>query len=88
MDQRDLVGPAAGDMAIERIVAGVDHGAGEPTAVSADSGIEYLLRRLDPVDLARGIGPEAFGVGQRAGIHLVIAALLVDVHGVTPSSAD
>ena len=63
VDQRDLVGAAAGDMAIERVVAGVDHGAGEPAAVSADRGIEDLLRRLDPVDLARRLGPEALGVG-------------------------
>ena len=33
VDQRHLIGAAAGDMAIERVVAGVDHGAGEPAAV-------------------------------------------------------
>ena len=33
VDQRHLVGAAARDMAVERVVAGVDHGTGEPAAV-------------------------------------------------------
>ena len=32
-DQRQLIGASARDMAVERVVAGVDHGAGEPAAV-------------------------------------------------------
>jgi hypothetical protein len=30
VDQRHLIGAAAGDMTVERVVAGVDHGTGEP----------------------------------------------------------
>ena len=61
VDQRHLVGAAAGDMAVERVVAGVDHGAGEPAAVEPHGGIEHLFRRLDPVDLARRLGPKPSG---------------------------
>ena len=62
VDQRDLIGAAVRDMAVERVVAGVDHAAGEPAAVDAQRRIEDLLRRLDPVDLARRLGPEALGI--------------------------
>ena len=62
VDQRELIGASARDMAVERVVAGVDHGAGEPAAVSARRGIEDLLRRLDPVDLARRLRPKALGI--------------------------
>ena len=71
-------------MAVERVVAGVDHGAGKPAAVEAHRGIEDFLRRLDPVDLARGLRPETLRVRQRAGMDLVIAAFVVDVHGSVP----
>ena len=74
VDQRQLIGASARDMAVERVVAGVDHGAGEPAAVKAHRGIEDLFRRLDPVDLARRLAPKAFGIGQRAGMDLVIPA--------------
>src|SRR5690242_3840438 len=84
MDQRDLAGASARDMAIERVIAAVDHAAGEPASIGADRGIEDLLRRLDPVDLARGFSPEALGIAERAGIHLVVGAFLVNVHGVSP----
>src|SRR5690242_5976419 len=71
-------------MAVERVVAGIDHGAGEPASIGADRGIEDLFRRLDPVDLARGLGPEPLGVGQRAGMDLVVTAVALDVHGALP----
>ena len=45
VDQRQLVGAAARDMAVERVVAGVDHGAGEPAAVQSHRRIEDLFRR-------------------------------------------
>ena len=85
VDQRHLVGAAVGDMAVERVVAGVDHGAGEPAAVEPHGGIEHLLRRLDPVDLARRLGPKTLGIPERAGMDLVIAAGVLDVHGVAPA---
>ena len=75
-------------MAVERVVAGVDHGAGEPAAVKPHRGIEHLFRRLDPVDLARRLAPKALGIGERTGMDLVIAAGVLDVHGVAPSAVD
>ena len=85
VDQRDLVGAPARDVAVKRVVAGVDHGAGEPAAIRAHRGIEYFFGRLDPVDLTRRLGPKALGVAERAGMDLVVAAFLVDVHGVSPN---
>ena len=76
VDQRQLIGASARDMAVERVVAGVDHGAGEPAAIEPHRGIEDLLRRLDPVDLARRLGPKALGIGERAGMDLVIPAVV------------
>ncbi len=83
VDQRQLIGASAGDVTIERVVAGVDHGAGEPAAVESERGIEDFLRRLDPVDVARRLAPKAFGIPQRAGIDLVISAGVLDVHGAS-----
>ena len=40
VDQRKLVGASAGDVAIERVMAGVDHGVGEPAAVETERAIE------------------------------------------------
>src|SRR5258708_4004475 len=87
MNQRDLIAAAVRDMAIERVVAGVDNGTGEPAAIGARGGIEHLFGRLDPVDLARRLGPEALGIGQRAGVDLVVAAFSVDVHGALPAGS-
>ncbi len=81
VDQRHLVAAPTSDMAVERVVAGVDHGAGEPAPILAHGGIEHLFRRLDPVDFARRLGPKALGIGQRTGMDLVIPAAL-DIHGV------
>lgn len=84
MDQRDPVGAAAFDMTVERVVAGVDDAAGEPAAVDALRGIEYLFRRFDPVDLFRRLGPKALGVGQRARMDLVIKTLSLGIHASAP----
>src|SRR5258708_22347102 len=84
MDQRHLVGAAAGDMPVERVVAGVDDPSGKPAAVRSRGGIEDPLGRLDPVDLARRLGPKALGIPERAGVDLMIAAVATDVHGVAP----
>src|SRR5215210_1203058 len=84
MNQRHLIGAAAGDMTVERVVTGVDHGTGEPAAIQTDAGIEYLFRGLDPVDLPRGVTPKALGISERAGMGLVIPAVVLDVHRVAP----
>ncbi len=87
VDQRHLIGASARDMAIERVVAGVDHAAGKPAAVNPLGRIEDLFGRLDPVDLARDLAPKALGIPQRAGVDLVVPAFLVNVHGVLPFDA-
>jgi hypothetical protein len=84
VDQRQLVAASIRDMAVERVVAGVDHGTGEPAAIEPHAGVEDSFRWADPVDLARRLAPKAFRVGQRTGVDLVIPAAL-DVHGVTPA---
>ena len=87
MDQRDLVGTAAFDVAVERVVAGVDDATAEPATVDALRGIEDLVRWLDPVDLLGRLGPKALRVGQRARINLVIGALSIDVSSDVHSRA-
>src|SRR3569832_2913250 len=72
-------------MTIERVVAGVDDSAGEPAAIGADSGIEDLCRRRDPVDLARRLCPKFLGVPKRTRIGLVIPALVRSTHDVPRS---
>ena len=80
MDQRHLVGAPAGDVTVEGVVAGVDHGAGKPAAVQTHGGIEDLFSRLDPVDVARRLAPKPLGISERAGMDLVIPAVVLDVH--------
>ena len=85
VDQRHLIGAAVRDMAVERVVAGVDDGAGEPAAVKPHGGIEHFLRGLNPVDLARRLAPKTLGIPKRAGMDLVVPAAVLDVHGVAPA---
>ncbi|MGY3406326.1 hypothetical protein ACVWZV_002439 [Bradyrhizobium sp. GM5.1] len=87
MDQRDLVGAAAFDLTVKRVVAGVDDATAEPAAVDALRGIEDLFRWLDPVDLLGHLGPKALGVSQRARINLVIETFSVDVSSDVHSRA-
>ena len=81
VDQRRLAAAATQHVAVERVVAGVADGAGEPAAVDAALGIEHGLRRLDPVDVSRGFAPEALRIAQPTRINLVIAAR-AGVHGM------
>ena len=83
VDQRHLAGAAAGDVTVERVVAGVDHRAGEPATVKSASRIEDLFRRLDPVDVTRSLAPKTLGIPERAGMDLMIPAVVLDVHGVS-----
>ena len=68
VDQRHLIGAAVRDVAVQRVVAGVDHGAREPAAIEAHPRIEDFFRRLDPVDLARRLAPKTFA-GRQASAH-------------------
>jgi hypothetical protein len=72
-------------MAVQRVIAGIGHGAGEPAAVKPHRGIEDLFRRFDPIDLARRFGPEPLGIAERAGIDLAVAAFVLDIHGIFSS---
>ncbi len=83
VDQRGLVVAAREAMAVERVVAGVAHGAGEPAAVVAGLGVEYFFRRLVPVDLLRRLAPEAFRVALPARVNVVVPAR-ASVHGLSP----
>jgi hypothetical protein len=86
MDQRHLIGAPIRDMAVQRIVAGVDHRACEPAAIEADAGIEDFFRRLDPVDLPRRLAPKTLGIGKRARMDFVVAAVVLDVQDVSPGT--
>ena len=68
VDQRHLIGAATRDMTIQRVVAGVDHGAREPAAIEAHRRIEDFSRRLDPVDLPRRLAPKSLR-GRPASAH-------------------
>ena len=69
------------DVAIDGIPAGVAQRARKPMAVDAGLRIKHLLRRLDPVDLARRLAPKTVRIGKRTPVDLVVAAG-AHVHGV------
>ena len=83
VDDCGLIATAPHDVAIDRVPAGVADAADEPAAVDAGAGIEHLLRRLDPVDGARGLGPETLRVTLPARVDLVVAAG-AGIHGAAP----
>jgi hypothetical protein len=74
VDDRRLIGAATLHVAVDRVVAGVARGAGEPAAVDAGILVEDLFRRLVPVDRLRRLAPEAFRVAHRSRVDLMIAA--------------
>src|SRR4029079_14744464 len=74
VDQRQLVVAAGEHVAVERVVAGVADGAGEPAAVNAGVLVEDLFRLLVPVDPGGGLGPESLRVALPARIDVVITA--------------
>ena len=75
IDERNLIGAPARDMAVNRIMAGVALGAGKPAAIGAGFGIEDLVPRLEPVDFAGRAGPEALRVLFPALVDVVISAM-------------
>src|SRR5262245_5549679 len=74
-------------MAIDRVPAGVADGIREPAAVDAGVRIENPLRRLVPVDIARGARPEALGIAPPARI-LVMVVAGAGIHGLLPVQQD
>ena len=73
VDQRDLVGAAAGDMPVHAVVAGVAFRADEPAAIDAGLGVEHRVPGLGPVDRLRRFGPERVRVAFPAFVDGVIA---------------
>src|SRR5436305_9892397 len=61
-------------MAVDRIPAGVADSAGEPAAINSGGGIEHAGGGLEPIDILRGLRPEAFGIALPARIDVVVAA--------------
>src|SRR5262249_7413883 len=85
VDQRRLVVAAGQHVAVERVVACVASGAGEPAAVDAGAFVEDLFRLLVPVDLGRGLAPESLRVALPARVGVVIPAG-AGVHRPSPVS--
>ena len=84
VDQRRLVIAPGGDVAVERVVAGVATAAGEPAPVNTGMAIEDLLGPLVPVDGRRRLAPEHLRVALPMRIDVVIAAR-AGVHRRFPS---
>ena len=61
-DQRRLRAAAGGDVAIQAVVAGVQHGAGEPAAKGAGRGVEQRVPALVPGDALGGFRPPGLAV--------------------------
>ena len=70
VDQRKLVGPAAFDMAVHGVVAGVAFRPDEPAVEGWVAAIQHLFPRLVPVQAGGGLAPEALGVFQRALVNV------------------
>ena len=76
-------------MPVEAVVAGVRHPAREPAAVNALGSVEDALRLLDPVDVARRVGPEPFRVAFPACVNFRVMARAKSLfaHGQRPPNA-
>jgi hypothetical protein len=58
VNESELPGATALDVAIDGVVASVEFSAAEPTARDACRRVEYFPGRYDPIDSARGLLPE------------------------------
>ena len=83
VDDRRLRAAPGHHVAIDRVPAGVADAADEPAPVDAGARVEHAPRRLDPVELGGGLGPESFRVALPAAIDLVVAAG-AGIHGAPP----
>ncbi len=71
VDQRRLVGAAAVDVAVERVVAGVEAAAREPAVERRAGVVQDALPGLVPVDGGGRVGPEGLRLRERARVDLV-----------------
>ena len=67
-DQRDPLAAAGHDMAVERVPAGVEPGAGEPAVKRRPGRVEHPLPAPLPVDRLGRLGPEFLGPLDRPAI--------------------
>src|SRR5205085_8005193 len=74
-DERELLSPALVDVAIERVLAGVQLAAGEPAVEGFPGAVEHAVPLLPPADAGGDAGPETLRIGQRPAV-----GLLVDAH--------
>ena len=81
IDDGGLIAAPGFDVAIHGVVGCIQHTALEPAVERRVGAVENGIPGLDPVDLAGGIAPKAFGVRDGAGVKLFITT----GHG-TPSS--
>ena len=71
-DQRGLLAAAGFDMAVEAVVTGVEHAAGEPLAIGAHRGVEHPVPALRPGDALGRVGPPGLGVAVPVRLGFVI----------------
>ena len=64
--QRDPLAVSRGDMAVERVLARVDHPVDEPTVKGSGRRVEDRLRRRPPVDALGSVGPKTLRVRDAA----------------------
>ncbi len=74
VQDRRLLAAAGRDVAVDRVVAGIDLGAHEPAAVGSFPGGEDPGGGRHPVDRLRGVAPERLRVALPGGIGLRVAA--------------
>ena len=68
VDDRGLVAAAVADVPVERVVAGVEHPAGEPAVQRRGVVVEHPLRLGVPLHERGRLAPEPVRVGQAAGV--------------------
>src|ERR1043166_3163503 len=82
---------ALGEMAVDRVVAGVGFAADEPAGKRRLAVIEHFRVRLVPVDQARLLIPECLAVFQRAAVEVPVtfghAASLLGCFGAAATAA-
>ena len=72
VDQGDLIGAPALDMAVEAVVGRVALGTAEPASVDALGGIEHRVPTLEPVNVFGGCRPECLRVALPVVVNRVI----------------
>ena len=72
VDERALFAAAALDVAVDGVVARVEHAAGEPADERRAPIVEHAVPSLDPRNRLGGGAPEPFRIAKRALVCLVV----------------